>query len=64
MTPEKLKYIATIIVLATVSAELSAEVRPSLPVKKLVFTQQQLEINVEIATTQAERERGLMHKSS
>jgi uncharacterized membrane protein (UPF0127 family) len=64
MTPQKLKLIAAFTVLTTVSVELSAEFKPSLPVKKLIFIQQQLEINVEIAATQAERERGLMYRSN
>lgn len=63
MTSQKLKYIAAFIVLATVSAALPAEIQPSPPLKKLVFIEQQLEINVEIAATQVDRERGLMYRS-
>ena len=62
MTPQKSKFITVLLVLATASAVLSAKAQPIPAFKKLVFIQQQLEINVEIAATQAEREHGLMYR--
>ena len=64
MIPQKLKYLATFILFATVSTALTAEGQTSLPMKKIAFLQQQLEINVEIAASQIERERGLMYRSN
>jgi uncharacterized membrane protein (UPF0127 family) len=63
MTKQKSKILAALLILATISADLSAENYISLPMNKLMFIQQQLEISVEIAANQEDRERGLMHRS-
>lgn len=55
--------LTTLIFLASTPLKLSAEPLMQPRLKKVVFMNQHLEINVESAVSQKERERGLMHRN-
>ena len=58
------KYLSALILLAATALDLSAENRKAITLNKVTFVEQQLEISIEIASSKAQRELGLMHRTS